>query len=410
MGRCVAVMYRRALFSLYPRRTALTLPPETTLIPPARGHLLCAPVRRTELQVSRRAFGSTGVVLCEKKDGPASAPSGEVKKDEERAETKRSESAAQTESEPRAEDRREAASLLDLLATMKVTTTHKASLPKVQRDRPEAPPRPEDMESTTSMFQQATSAAAAQRASQSAALVAAASAAASTLPNSAQAKLELLQQLRKHKAVSQDQRKGESHNLGNIIADMKVGWNRNHIQKGSSARHLTFDEDDRGYKRDRSILSELGGIPKEKSSFLAKRLKIFPVEELNTDTDLAAGPSLWDADMASQIAEVINQWPQNGFEEMIQWTRDGRLWQYPVDNEAGIEEEASVPFHEHVFLERHLEEGFPKYGPIRHFMELVVTGLGKNHQLTVKQKLEHIAWFREYFQQKQDVLKEAEAY
>jgi small subunit ribosomal protein S31 len=27
--------------------------------------------------------------------------------------------------------------------------------------------------------------------------------------------------------------------------------------------------------------------------------------------------------------------PRNGFEEMIQWTRDGRLWQYPIDNEIG---------------------------------------------------------------------------
>lgn len=67
-----------------------------------------------------------------------------------------------------------------------------------------------------------------------------------------------------------------------------------------------------------------------------------------------------------------------------------------------------MPFHEHVFLEKHLES-FPRQGPVRHFMELVITGLAKNHHLTVQQKQEHIAWFRDYFQQKDNVLKEAEA-
>lgn len=76
----------------------------------------------------------------------------------------------------------------------------------------------------------------------------------------------------------------------------------------------------------------------------------------------------------------------------------------------GLEEEATVSFHEHVFLEKHLEDGFPRQGPVRHFMELVVTGLSKNPYLTVQQKKEHIFWFRDYFLQKEDVLREAEVY
>ena len=76
----------------------------------------------------------------------------------------------------------------------------------------------------------------------------------------------------------------------------------------------------------------------------------------------------------------------------------------------GLEEEASVPFHEHIFLEEHLQEGFPRQGPVRHFMELVVAGLSKNPYLTVQQKRDHISWFRGYFHQKEDVLKEAEVY
>lgn len=40
-------------------------------------------------------------------------------------------------------------------------------------------------------------------------------------------------------------------------------------------------------------------------------------------------------DFANQLSLSTNQMPRNGFEEMIQWTKEGKLWQYPVNNEAG---------------------------------------------------------------------------
>ncbi|XP_045196305.2 28S ribosomal protein S31, mitochondrial-like isoform X2 [Mercenaria mercenaria] len=69
----------------------------------------------------------------------------------------------------------------------------------------------------------------------------------------------------------------------------------------------------------------------------------------------------------------------------------------------GWEEESNVEFYEHVFLENQLHD-FPKKGPIRHFMELVITALSKNPYLTVEQKHEHIDWYRSYFHGKQDML------
>ncbi len=36
-----------------------------------------------------------------------------------------------------------------------------------------------------------------------------------------------------------------------------------------------------------------------------------------------------------------------------------------------VSEEADIGFHEHVFLDHLIEEGFPKKGPVRQFMELV---------------------------------------
>lgn len=31
----------------------------------------------------------------------------------------------------------------------------------------------------------------------------------------------------------------------------------------------------------------------------------------------------------------INNQARNGLEEMIQWTKEGKLWQYPINNEDG---------------------------------------------------------------------------
>jgi small subunit ribosomal protein S31 len=70
----------------------------------------------------------------------------------------------------------------------------------------------------------------------------------------------------------------------------------------------------------------------------------------------------------------------------------------------GLDDDGSE-FHEHIFLDKYLED-FPKQGPIRLFMELVTCGLSKNPYLSVKQKVEHIEWFRNYFNEKRDILKE----
>ncbi|KAK6169338.1 hypothetical protein SNE40_020412 [Patella caerulea] len=97
--------------------------------------------------------------------------------------------------------------------------------------------------------------------------------------------------------------------------------------------------------------------------------------------------------------------PSNAFQEMIRWTEDEKLWTFPINNEAGMKEEAKVGFHEHVFLDDQIAD-FPRKGPIRHFIELVVVGLSKNPYLSVSAKHEHINWFRQYFKEKEPVLRE----
>lgn len=74
-----------------------------------------------------------------------------------------------------------------------------------------------------------------------------------------------------------------------------------------------------------------------------------------------------------------------------------------------MHEEKNVYFAEHIFLEKHLEPWCPPKGPIRHFMELVCVGLSKNPYMSVQRKQEHIAWYRDYFQDKQRLLEEVGA-
>lgn len=92
--------------------------------------------------------------------------------------------------------------------------------------------------------------------------------------------------------------------------------------------------------------------------------------------------------------------PQHGFDEMIKLTEEGRLWKFPIDNEQGLEEK-QVPFEDHVFLED-LLEGFPKNEQIREFMQLVISGLAKNHWMTVERKHDIIKFYKEYFEDKKD--------
>ena len=70
-----------------------------------------------------------------------------------------------------------------------------------------------------------------------------------------------------------------------------------------------------------------------------------------------------------------------------------------------IGSEADVPFYEHVLLERHLHD-FPNSPLIRQFMGLVCVGLGRNPYWTVEQKIEHINWFRTFFNEKTNVFNE----
>jgi small subunit ribosomal protein S31 len=46
---------------------------------------------------------------------------------------------------------------------------------------------------------------------------------------------------------------------------------------------------------------------------------------------------MWDKFNEDELKRLASATPRNAFEEMIQWTNDGILWKFPIDNEQGRE-------------------------------------------------------------------------
>ncbi|XP_063807980.1 small ribosomal subunit protein mS31 [Pseudophryne corroboree] len=283
--------------------------------------------------------------------------------------------------------------LLDLISGMKVEVSSKRKFQAIKdkRIKQQNIAERQPIESASKMFQMvAEEIQPSDETPVSPELEAAASAVASAFPSQKnQVESELLRQLRIHKQMAEAQRKVEPH-ISTVLSGMKIVKNR--PQTSRQDKMPAFISED----------------PTRSRLNIGRRLMIFPVPAVTEKpAEAELSPNLWDLELAKDIAYMCEQPPRNGFEEMIQWTKEGKLWTFPIDNEVGLDEEQKVEFYEHIFLDKYLED-FPKQGPIRHFMELVICGLSKNPYLTVQQKKDHIYWYRDYFHQKEDLLRECE--
>ncbi|XP_065514370.1 small ribosomal subunit protein mS31 [Caloenas nicobarica] len=296
--------------------------------------------------------------------------------------------------------------LLDLIGNMKVEVSYRKKLQqlKTREVKNQATDKLEGMDGEGAVLQRTTEDIKRGK-PLNPELVKAVSAVASSLPlNKTQTESELLAQLRRHEETTDKQKKGGVINIRNVISEMAVK-RESPAQRGvriSNRISMDFDEDGQRIKSERTSRQSSDS---RRSLKVGRRLNIFTKTSTETENALqtVSSPTIWDLEFAKEVAAVTAQPPRNGFEEMIQWTKEGILWEYPIDNETGMEDDAE--FHEHIFLEKHLED-FPKQGPIRHFMELVICGLSKNPYLSVKQKIEHIEWFQKYFEEKKEYLQE----
>ncbi|XP_023064649.1 28S ribosomal protein S31, mitochondrial isoform X2 [Piliocolobus tephrosceles] len=350
--------------------------------------LLAARHGTVRMKNIQRYFG-TNSVICSKKDEQS------VRTDETSKETSESQDSAKENTKK---------DLLDIIKGMKV----ELSTVNVQTTKPPNTRPFKSLEATLGRLQRATEYAPKKRTEPlSPELVAAASAVADSLPFDKQTtKSELLRQLQQHEEESRAQRDAERPKISfsNIVSNMKVARPSTVRVRLRPEHQIQFDEGYDNYPDQQKTTDLTKRL--RKNIFSGKRLNIFDMTAVTKEApETDASPSLWDVEFAKQLATVNEQPLQNGFEELIQWTKEGKLWEYPINNEAGFDDDGSE-FHEHIFLEKHLQS-FPKQGPIRHFMELVTCGLSKNPYLSVKQKVEHIEWFRNYFNEKKDILKES---
>lgn len=206
---------------------------------------------------------------------------------------------------------------------------------------------------------------------------------------------------------------GEGSSLSDIITGMQVDregaakeeikLTRSNVVKKSIEKKFPREPRE---SRKRAPLTTLVAPPTGAS------VKLFDGEPLGIFTDpalLQESPDIlktWNTLQNRELRLAVTHPPANYFQKMALWTEQGKLWRFPINNEQGLDEEAKVSFTEHIFLEDHLEPWCPKRGPIRHFMELVCVGLSKNYFISAQEKKEHILWFRDYFEQKKDLLKQ----
>lgn len=204
------------------------------------------------------------------------------------------------------------------------------------------------------------------------------------------------------------------HNLGDLIVGMKIDRTKQTMgtqTRGEFVRKAISSRQDRDRQQQYRPRTEqrrpvqphppTGSV----DLFGSEPIGIFKNKEaLKEQPDIL---KTWNRLSERELKLAITHPPSNYFEKTILWTEQGKLWQFPINNEQGMEEEAKVDFTEHIFLEQHLESWCPTKGPIRHFMELVCVGLSKNHYITAQDKKDHIMWFKDYFEQKKDIIQNA---
>ncbi|GAB1607730.1 hypothetical protein Ahia01_001056900, partial [Argonauta hians] len=221
-----------------------------------------------------------------------------------------------------------------------------------------------------------------------------------------QTQSQLLQQLQSHNLLSETQKTQAaadvkpSVSIENLFAGIKVIKEEVSQPQGGNRRQFQASPTDKRMSQ-RTAPVRVESL----KLFSGPGLGIFSKEDiLPTPTAPAAKKSVWD-EINEETLRMIPQLALNGFEEMVALTKEGKLWTFPINNDAGWEQELNTGFHEHVFLQDLIAD-FPQKGPIHRFMELVITGLSQNPYLTVQQKKDHVNWFKKYFEEKSYILKE----
>ncbi|KAL7673568.1 hypothetical protein ACOME3_008422 [Neoechinorhynchus agilis] len=130
-----------------------------------------------------------------------------------------------------------------------------------------------------------------------------------------------------------------------------------------------------------------------------------------SDTKLEHSSPVWKAFYEMEMEQLMqkSQPPRSWFDHCARMTKQGRLWEFPINNEQDLdaeeEAESRVPFEEHSLIQPPEDNHPAIQNPIvQEFFELATVGLSKNHTLTAAEKQEHLRWFVKYFKDNQYLL------
>ena len=63
---------------------------------------------------------------------------------------------------------------------------------------------------------------------------------------------------------------------------------------------------------------------------------IFSKAEFKEESAVLPKLATWETLYQRELELAITHPPANGFQQMIMWTKQGKLWRFPIDNEQGI--------------------------------------------------------------------------
>ncbi len=63
---------------------------------------------------------------------------------------------------------------------------------------------------------------------------------------------------------------------------------------------------------------------------------IFSKAEFKEESEVAPKLATWETLYQRELELAVTHPPSNGFQQMIMWTKQGKLWHFPIDNEQGM--------------------------------------------------------------------------
>lgn len=227
---------------------------------------------------------------------------------------------------------------------------------------------------------------------------------------------ELVEQLRRFEESDRQLTEPADETLSSVISDIKISkvkidrqeseWVDRTVRRASA--FVEHDQEHAGWserpdwgqrRRPRSSLQSLEHQAVE--LFGAPPLGIFSATAAAAESDPEPTLPNWRRLQLDEIALQLDRTPRNAFDEQREWSERGQLWRFPIDNFQ--DKEPDAPWFEHIFLDNLIDD-FPKSGPIRTFMEIVVYSLSDNSWLTAAEKRERVNWFRRFFKARQEML------